>query len=29
MGSAILYLVPAFLYWRASRHVARELARFA
>lgn len=28
MGSAVLYLVPAFLYWLASRHVDDELARF-
>ena len=28
MGSALLYLVPAVLYWLAGRHVEGELARF-
>lgn len=28
MGAAVLYLVPAFFYWRASRNVERELAAF-
>ena len=28
MGSALFYLVPAFLYWRASRNVERELELF-
>ncbi len=28
MGSALLYLVPAFFYWRASRHIESELSRF-
>ena len=28
MGSALLYLVPALLYWLASRHIDGELMRF-
>lgn len=28
MGAAMIYLVPAFFYWRASRNVERELAEF-
>lgn len=28
MGSALLYLVPAFFYWRASRRIESELTRF-
>ncbi|MCR5876785.1 hypothetical protein LRS10_23080 [Phenylobacterium sp. J426] len=26
MGAAVLYLVPAYFYWRASRHIRREFA---
>lgn len=28
MGSAFLYLLPAFFYWRASRNLEAELSRF-
>jgi hypothetical protein len=28
MGSAFLFVLPAFFYWRAGHHVESELARF-
>ena len=28
MGAAISFLIPAFFYWRASKHVQREIQEF-